>query len=102
MAEVVGQGITGGRLDVKSMVRDALDEVVGKELGGVVLPKPRLRISAEEWVQTNSSSNGSGSGGGVDGDTMEQMVASETAAEQVETTSVAKDEEAGVRQQQSR
>ena len=53
VAEVVGQGITGGRLDVKSMVRDALDEVVGKELEGVVLPKPRLRISAEEWVQTD-------------------------------------------------
>ena len=91
VAEVVGQGITGGRLDVKSMVREALDEVVGKEVQGVV-----LRITAEEWVQTDSSSSGSGSGGGVDGTggTMQQMVASETAAEQVETIAVAEDEKA--------
>ena len=49
MVKVVQQELGEGRVDVRQLVVGAVDSVVGRELGGVVLPKPLLSAAAMEW-----------------------------------------------------
>ena len=53
-------------MDVRQLVIGAMDKVVGRELDGVLLPKPLLSATALEWPAKHK----------------------ETAAEQIETTAV--------------
>ena len=41
------QGDTG---DVRELIAGAVDATIGVQIGGVWLPKPRLRQSADEYV----------------------------------------------------
>ena len=47
--KVVEQELGEGRVDVRRLVAGAVDSVVGREVGGVVLPKPLLSAAAVEW-----------------------------------------------------
>ena len=47
--KVVEQELGEGRVDVRRLVVGAVDSVVGREVGGVVLPKPLLSAAAVEW-----------------------------------------------------
>ena len=49
MIKVVEQELGEGRVDVRRLVAGAVDSVVGREVGGVVLPKPLLSAAAVEW-----------------------------------------------------
>ena len=51
MVKVVEQGLYAeGRVDVGQLVMGAVDTAVGKEVDGVVLPRPKLRAAAQEWT----------------------------------------------------
>ena len=51
MVKVVEQGLYAeGRVDVRQLVMGAVDTAVGKEVDGVVLPRPKLRAAAQEWT----------------------------------------------------
>ena len=49
MIKVVEQELGEGRVDVRRLVAGAVDSVVGREVGGVVLPKPLLSAATVEW-----------------------------------------------------
>ena len=49
VVKVVEQGLYAeGRVDVRQLVMGAVDTAVGKEVDGVVLPRPKLRAAAQE------------------------------------------------------
>ena len=51
MVKVVEQGLCAkGRADVRQLVMWAVDIAAGKEVDGVVLPRPKLRAATQEWV----------------------------------------------------
>ena len=39
-----------GRVDVGQLVMGAVDIAAGKEVDGMVLPRPKLRAAAQEWI----------------------------------------------------
>ena len=52
VVKVVEQGLCAkGRVDVRQLVMGAVDIAAGKEVDGVVLPRPKLRAAAQEWKQ---------------------------------------------------
>jgi len=51
VVKVVEQGLCAkGRADVRQLVMWAVDIAAGKEVDGVVLPRPKLRAATQEWV----------------------------------------------------
>ena len=49
VAKVVEKELGEGRVDVRQLVIGVMDKVVGRELDGVLLPKPLLSAAAVEW-----------------------------------------------------
>ena len=49
VVKVVEQGLGEGRVVVRQLVIGAVGSVVGRELDGIVLPKPLLSAAAMEW-----------------------------------------------------
>ena len=49
VSKVVEQELGEGRVDVRQLVIGVMDKVVGRELDGVLLPKPLLSAAALEW-----------------------------------------------------
>jgi hypothetical protein len=50
VVKMVGEGLSAGRVDVRRLVIKAVDTVVGKEVDGVVMPRPRLSVAVPEWA----------------------------------------------------
>ena len=50
IVRMVGEGLSAGRVDVRKLVIRAVDTVVGKEVDGVVMPRPRLSVAVPEWT----------------------------------------------------
>ena len=50
IVRMVGEGLSTGRVDVRKLVIRAVDTVVGKEVDGVVMPRPRLSVAVPEWT----------------------------------------------------
>ena len=49
MVKVVEQGLCAeGRVDVRQLVMGSVDIAAGKEVDGVVLPRPKLRAAVQE------------------------------------------------------
>jgi len=53
VVRAVQQGLGAGRVDVRQLVVGVVDAVVGKEVNGVVLPRPKLRAEAQEWTSAD-------------------------------------------------
>ena len=49
VAKVVEKELGEGRVDVRQLVIGVMDRVVGRELDGVLLPKPLLSAATVEW-----------------------------------------------------
>ena len=61
MVKVVEQGLHAeGRVDVRQLVMGAVDTAVGSEVGGVVLPRPKLRAAAQECNRHRGGQGGRG------------------------------------------
>ena len=50
IVRMVEGGLSAGRVDVRKLVIKAVDTVVGKEVDGVVMPRPRLSVAVPEWA----------------------------------------------------